>query len=225
MKMMSEKLKGTKAHQRYRTKNDEIVPGVTTITGLLNKPALVPWANRLGLQGIDSSKYRDKAADIGTLAHELVEQDLGGPKVDYSIYSGDTIDKAQNAVQSFYKWQEGVTLGTVHMIEAQLVSEEHRYGGTIDVYADIDGKSWLIDLKTGKALYWESAIQVAAYRHLLLEHGYQVDGVRILRVGRDETEGFEDRVLGNQLLDDCFAAFIHLKGVYDLQKKIKKACG
>lgn len=222
---MAEKLKGTKAHQRYRTKDNMIVPGTTTITGLLNKPALVPWANKLGLQGIDSSKYRDKTAVIGTLAHELVEQDLGGPKVDFAQYSGDTTDKAQNAVISFYEWEKTVQLGTVHMIEAQLVSEEHRYGGTIDVYADIEDKTWLIDLKTGKALYWESAVQVAAYRHLLLEHGYRVDGVRILRVGRDETEGFEDRVLGDQLLTNCFTAFIHLRNVYDLQKKIKKAWG
>ncbi|GAI86127.1 unnamed protein product, partial [marine sediment metagenome] len=37
--------------------------------GVLNKPALVPWANNLGLQGINVKDYVDDKADIGTLAH------------------------------------------------------------------------------------------------------------------------------------------------------------
>lgn len=66
---MKDKLrKASKAHVKYRTKDKVLVPGVTTITNLLNKPYLIKWANDLGLEGIDSTKYRDEAADIGTLA-------------------------------------------------------------------------------------------------------------------------------------------------------------
>ena len=39
---------------------------------VLDKPALVIWANRLGLQGIDSTKDKEKMANIGTLAHLMV---------------------------------------------------------------------------------------------------------------------------------------------------------
>ena len=68
---MADKLKkASRAHTRYYTTDGTLVPGSTTITGLLNKPALVKWANNLGLQGIDSSKYVDKAARVGTLIHE-----------------------------------------------------------------------------------------------------------------------------------------------------------
>ncbi|MBR3805105.1 MAG: hypothetical protein IKJ14_07150 [Clostridia bacterium] len=71
---MADKLKSmSKAHTRYYDSTGAVVPGATTITGLLNKPALVLWANRLGLEGIDSTKYVDKAAKIGTLIHYLVE--------------------------------------------------------------------------------------------------------------------------------------------------------
>jgi len=66
--------KRAKAHQRYRTSDGTIVPGVTTVIGILNKPALVKWANDLGLRGIDSASYVDETARIGTLAHEMVQE-------------------------------------------------------------------------------------------------------------------------------------------------------
>jgi hypothetical protein len=43
----------SKAHTIYKTAEGVRVPGATTITGLLNKPYLVPWANKLGLEGIE----------------------------------------------------------------------------------------------------------------------------------------------------------------------------
>ena len=39
--------KRSKTHQRYYDKAGTMLPGVTTILGVLNKPALVPWANKL----------------------------------------------------------------------------------------------------------------------------------------------------------------------------------
>ena len=58
-----------KAHQRYKTKDGVIVPGVTTILSILAKPALIYWSWNLGMQGIDYRKVSDKAKDIGTLTH------------------------------------------------------------------------------------------------------------------------------------------------------------
>ena len=85
---MADKLKkASKAHTRYYLQDGTLVPGATTVTGLLNKPALVKWANNLGLQGIDSSKYVDKAARVGTLIHSLVEAHITGKKADLSDYT------------------------------------------------------------------------------------------------------------------------------------------
>ena len=64
--------KKARAHTIYKLEDGTKVPGVTTVLGILNKPALVKWANNLGLQGIDSNKYRDEMADIGTLAHQMI---------------------------------------------------------------------------------------------------------------------------------------------------------
>jgi len=218
--MPSTKIKGTKAHQRYKTSEGKIVPGVTTICGVLNKPALVKWANNMGLQEIDTTKYVDKAAEIGTLAHEMVQEHLGGEAVDYALYAPDTIDKAENALLSFFEWEKSHEIAA-ELLEARFVSDTLRYGGSIDCYGELDGKMWLVDFKTGKGIYPEHGIQVSAYKNLLEEQGHVVDGVRILRIGRDETEGFEDRVFDDKYLDDCFQIFTHLRKVYELQKKIK----
>ena len=95
----------SKAHIVYKTPDGTRVPGATTITGLLNKPYLVKWANNLGLEGIDSSKYTDEAAAVGTLAHEMVQAHLQRTEVDTSRFSPIQVDLASNAVLSFLEWQ------------------------------------------------------------------------------------------------------------------------
>jgi ketopantoate reductase len=64
--------KKSRAHIVYKTPDGKRVPGVTTITGMLDKPGLVKWANNLGLQGIDSTEHVKNLARIGTLAHLLI---------------------------------------------------------------------------------------------------------------------------------------------------------
>ncbi len=41
----------TKIHTVYKAKAGERVPYVTTILGILNKPALIEWAWKLGTEG------------------------------------------------------------------------------------------------------------------------------------------------------------------------------
>src|SRR5687768_11080950 len=57
----------SKRHTQYLTADGTLVPGVTTITGQMDKPALAFAANRLGLQGIDSGVHWKGLAAIGTL--------------------------------------------------------------------------------------------------------------------------------------------------------------
>jgi hypothetical protein len=209
----------TKAHIRYKGANGENVPGVTTILGILNKPALVKWANNLGLQGIDSSRYRDEMADIGTLAHYLIMCHLTGQTPDTADYSPNQLEMAENATLSYYEWAKGHTIEPI-LVEEALVSDQYGYGGTVDLYAAVDGVKTLVDFKTGKALYPEMLYQLAAYKQLLQEHGYEVGPARILRIGRDADEGFEEKVVTG--LERQWAIFNHCLGIYNLQKVIKK---
>ena len=208
-----------KAHTRYRNKNNEIVVGTTTITGLLNKPQLVRWANNLGLEGISTDAYVDELKNVGTLAHLMIEDYINKKETDFSDFTDNQRDKAENAVLKFFAWEKENKFEP-KASELKLVSEEHQFGGQIDIYAMLNDVPTLIDLKTSKACYAEHFMQVSAYSHLLLENGHKVEDVRILRIGRNESEGFDDIRISS--LDIYWGIFKHLLGVYYLQKKIKR---
>jgi hypothetical protein len=205
------------AHRRYKTSDGKTVPGATTVTGLLNKPHLIRWANKLGLEGIDSSSYTDEAAKIGTLAHAMIQAELQGAALDQTQYSPLQIDQAENALLSFYEWKRRHTLEPVHC-EVPFVSDRMRYGGTVDCYCVLDGRPTLLDFKTGKAIYEEYFVQLAAYAELLRENGLPVEETRILRVGRDATEGFEERSVADTR--KWFEIFQNLLNVYYLKKEL-----
>jgi len=209
----------SKAHIQYKLADGTPVPGVTTVLGVLNKPYLVKWANNLGLQGIDSNKYTDAAAKIGTLAHYMVQCHLTGETPNFDDYSKSEIDQAENALISFFNWEKQHDIKPIFN-EKALVSLNYIFGGTVDCYAMIDGKLGLIDFKTGKAIYPEMIIQLAAYKQLLRENGYEVDNVRIIRIGRTEDEGFDEKTVTN--LDTQWELFTHLLEVYRLKKIIDK---
>ena len=209
-----------KAHTTYKLLDGTIVPGVTTILGILNKPALVPWANKLGLQGIDSTKYVDEKAAIGTLAHQMIANYLRGEQTDTSEYSKLQIDQAENAVLSFFEWEKNHHLEPV-FVEEPMISEHHRFGGTLDFLGTVNGEPELalIDFKTSGGIYPEMYIQVAAYRQLAFEHELDVQKVKILRIGRTEDEGFEDKPVNH--LDKRWELFLHCLAIYNLQKEVK----
>lgn len=232
----TKEFKKTKGHQRYYLKDGTLVPGVTTVLNILNKPALVGWANRLGLQGIDSTKYVDAKAEIGTVAHYLIECYLKGEKPDQDLldeYPKKAIDQAENGYLKFLYWLQSMEAqhGKFHLVgsEMQLVSEDYGFGGTIDIYGYFAGNSdvvevlpgqWLyvlIDIKTsGSGIWPEMKHQVSAYRKELLENGHRVDKVIICRVGRDEDEGYEAQEVTK--LDTHFELFKRCLDIYRLQK-------
>jgi len=206
----------TEAHIRYRNKEGKIVPGATTIVNLLAKPALIIWANRLGLQGIDSTKFRDEAAGIGSLAHYLILAYLRGEKPDTSDYTPNQLDLAENCLLFYFDWEKGHQLESV-LIETPLVSEEYQFGGTPDWYGRLDGDYTLIDYKSG-GVYEEAYYQVCAYRQLLIENGYQAPTrIVILGIPRSPDEAFTEQVYTS--FQSGWEIFEHLKAIYELRKK------
>jgi len=209
----------TKVHTVYKTEDGSRVPSVTTILGILDKPALLKWAWRCGMDGIDYKALRDNKADIGSLAHYLIMCHLKGEKSDTSEYSSQDIQLAENCFLSFLEWERHNKIKPV-LIEEPLVSQSLRFGGTIDCFAELNDDFVLIDFKTGKAIYPEMIYQLSAYKMLLESNGYEVNQSRILRIGRDENEGFEERVIANT--DTGFQLFLHCQCIYELQKQIRR---
>lgn len=210
---MAKKNKKNTAHTIYKDENGKRLPGVTTIIGQLDKPALKAWANRLGLAGIDLNSYVDDLANVGTLAHEMIQAHFTGEKLDLHEFSKNDIDRAENALISFYNWIDTIPIKPI-LNEAQLVNND--FGGTVDMLAKIGNKNVLIDFKTGSGIYEEMGYQLAGYKILLEHNGYKVDQAMIVRVGRDEEEGFEVKNFSD--LSNYEAIFNHLLAIYKLRR-------
>lgn len=211
----------TKAHQRYRLKDRTIVPGVTTIVGVLNKPALVPWANKMGLKGIDTQRYVDDKADIGTLAHALIIGELTGQEIDTSEYSQQQIDAAENACLSFYEWQKKHDL-SILLAEEPLVSEQYKFGGQYDIYGVINGTLELLDLKTGSGIWEEHYYQLGGYLLLLEEHNHAINQIRILNIPRSEDENFQEVIISGRMMELSKEMFLDCLSIYNRKKEVKR---
>lgn len=212
----------SKQHTVYKNKAGQRVPGTTTITAVMDKPALVLWANKLGLAGIDSTKYVDELATIGILAHYMIECHCKNIIPDLNDYSQNQISLANNSFKKWVDWQKTTGFIPVHN-ELQLVSEKYQFGGTIDIIGIIKGKVYLIDIKTCKGIYGEQKTQVAGgYNILGIENYYNIDHVVIIRVGRNDDEGFEQI---NISTDECLLhqkRFLICRELYEINKQIGK---
>ena len=216
---MKEKIPAkVKAHTRYKLKDGSRVPGITTVLNLRAKNALVKWSNDLGLRGISVGAYVDDLADIGTLAHAFITDHLTGQETDISDYSPNQVSLAENSVLSFWEWEEDHKIEEVFFCERPLVSEIHRFGGTLDIYAKVNGKREIIDLKSGSGIYNEAVWQVATLKVLLEENGFPVDGTRIVNIPRAETEAFLEKTVSQKENETGWSIFQHLLAVYYLEK-------
>ena len=207
-----------KAHQVYRTRGGVVVPSVTQVIGILNKPLLVNWANKLGLQGIDVRKYVDNKAEIGTVAHRMILDYFLDQETDFSEYSKEVIDKAENSFLSFLEWTKDREVKPL-FVEKSMISEVESFGGTFDFYGLVDGEKTLIDFKTGNGIYQEYFYQLAGYSILLEEAGLNVRKGMILNIPRTEDERF--LVQSVDSLEREKKIFRHLLSIYWLEREVK----
>ena len=220
-----EKTRGSRRHTQYFLKGT-LVPGVTTVTSQMDKPALAAAANRLGLRGIDSTIHWKGLATIGSLSHLLIEHRLKGtdPTEALRDFTENEQTAARNSLRYFDEWLAGRDFKFLRS-EFQLVSERHRYGGTGDCLAIINDKLTYCDFKTG-GLYLEAELQGAANAELLNENGLgTIEQVILLGLPRVADETFHQKVITDW--SDLFGLFLALREVYGrkqgIESRAKKA--
>ncbi len=106
------------------------VPGVTTILGRFKESgALMHWAFKQGQSGAKSLyEKRDEAAEAGTLAHDMVFQDLHGDPVEVPEGTDPEIEKqAWQAFDAYQSWKSMTKLRIVEQ-EFPLVSRKYEFG-------------------------------------------------------------------------------------------------
>lgn len=207
----------------YKLASGTRVPGVTTITGRFKDgSALLRWAHKCGLEGIDIDRVRDDAADAGKMGHQWIEDTIHERDLtEFPLASDDMMEKAARALMAFKDWR---SRNDVEFVETELplVSEAHRFGGTLDALARIGGKLRLVDFKTGNRVYPEHLAQLGGYAILLAEHGHEIEGADLLRLDK-EHGGFAHHEWPLSVVDIGKRAFLSMRELYDLDAALKKA--
>jgi hypothetical protein len=209
--------------QGYRNSAGEKIPGTTTIIGRFkDSGGLLHWAFKQGQSGAPSLyAERDKAAEAGTLAHDLIEAEILGKPMDPFTIETDIQQKASNAFQQFLEWREQTKIEIV-ATEKSYVSEKHQFGGTVDAIGrDMKGRIVLLDWKTSNSIYTDMLIQLAAYALLLEECDpqYTPQGFHLLRVAKESAD-FAHHFYGE--LEQAKKSFVLMRELYDLDKDLKK---
>jgi hypothetical protein len=211
---------------KYVTSDGKRVPGVTTITSRYKESGgLIHWAWQCGVDGVDYRQKRDDAGDVGHVAHALIEADIHGESFEMPPQTtAEHRAMALAALDAFRAWK---TATKVEIIETELplVSDEYRFGGTLDAVGRIVGELVLLDWKSGNKVYPEMLVQVAAYRQLWEEHYPQpITGLHLLRVGKEHGD-FHHHSWPLAVLDAGWEAFKLMRALYDLDATLKKAVG
>ncbi len=176
-------------HPTYISANGKKLPSVTTILGIINKPFLVKWANKMGLQGINVEEYNRGITGIGTLAHARIQAFLENARIDDRGYTDKEIAVSLSCFNGFMKWYEEHTVERI-LTEKSMISEEHKFGGTIDALLVVDGTPTIVDFKTSNQISSEYFSQLAAYDILLKEFGFTPEKSAILRLPKGKGEQF-----------------------------------
>jgi len=176
-------LKYSASHTVYTNELNIEVPSVTTILKILNKPALLGWANYLGFRHRNIKDELLLSSTIGTLVHQLTYSYLMNKYfifIDTHMCSKNTIKRYMN---NFLNWKLTHSIQPIYA-EKKIVLE--LFGGTIDLYCNLDNKLTIIDYKTSKIFYSSMFLQLAAYCILLEEKGYVVEQAGIILIHEND---------------------------------------
>ncbi len=211
----------------YYTRDKVRVPSVTTVISNCKIGGIDPllhWANTEGLAGRNFRETRDKAADAGTCAHARVYAHVHKQQIEAKEFGADAWVGSEAPFYAFKAWEQQTKMELVAG-EVALISEAHKYGGTLDAIA-INEKLILVDYKTSNGIYPEYLIQVRAYGELWNENNpdYKVEGYMLLRFSKQETPeqpiSFSTHYWEH--LDPAWEAFKHMRELYELNKILRR---
>lgn len=101
-------------------------------------------------------RITSSAADLGSHVHSYVEaHNLGKPMPKWPL-------PVAPFMRAFEAWVEEHK-PVFEAAEMRVYSRKYRFAGTLDALALIDGRRFIIDVKTGNGVYDEAAYQLSAY--------------------------------------------------------------
>lgn len=124
-------------------------PSITELIKLLDKPALLKWANSLGLSGKSLDDHRNSLADKGTSIHLQIER--------YVNLKEPFEDPAVNA--AFEKF-----ISDKEILEVEKNIDTEWFVGRMDIKIRHNNKIYVCDFKSNKGIFFENYLQLSAYR-------------------------------------------------------------
>jgi len=186
-----------------------ILPSVTTILDSVRKPGLEAWKER-------EPRWReisDHAADLGTRVHKAIErylnlklktrqeeeagreerevevEEVEVEEVEVEEVEVEEVEvedeEIKNPFSAFLEWEAATGFEAVG-VELGVWSEQG-YAGSLDLLGYLDGRLYVVDLKTSRIIRPEHLLQVSAYRWAYEERsGERVQGLGVLRLDKDK---------------------------------------
>ena len=200
---------------------------VTTVLGIIDKPALRYWFGKEVYQAmlVDPTmdertalakpyETSDSAKERGSTVHSLVEAYKNTKKPIENIPS-----QYAKYASAFYDFMSTHDIKVIAN-EKSVKSDDYQIAGTLDMFATIGDKSFLIDVKTGKDIYQEAGLQLSAYAQMMKETGQALDeiAVLLLETGKD---GLPTGKYKFQTMEEDFDAFLGAKALYEYINKEK----
>lgn len=231
--------------KRFYTWRNERYWSVTTILQAVPKYALVPWTAKsvaeyacdnvevvqtlleagdreaaVDLLKRATDRYRDKKAELGSAVHLAAEAyALGKPQPPWPL---EIRAHMENFAAFLNEYRPKIL-----MAEASVYNRTERYAGTLDLIGDFlnPKRRLIVDVKTGKNVYPEVALQLAMYRYaefIGLPDGSQrampaVDGAAVLHL---TAEGYDFREV--EAGDNIWRSALYVREVFRFQNDVAK---
>lgn len=225
-----------------RNGNIRYYPSVTTILKTYFNAQLARWRGDVGNQEADRIFY--EAGEKGTFVHKAFEDLCKGVVLFYNSHPDYSTDRAYRVIEDQYAYMQLSRLvrfmeavrPTIIAGEMTIVSDNHRYAGTLDLLLAIkegvyrvNGKNpvhfsggvYVADIKTSNSFHENQHWQTAAYAKALEEMGVinHVDGTLILHTkssNRTGIEGFSAKLREDHEVEEDFQNFLKVQQVYNI---------
>lgn len=239
---------------RYATEvgGRHVAPSVTGVLGIMEKPGLSfaaaketaifavlrrdEWESLTPAEAIERLRKHhrgvwDDKASRGTAVHALAHEWARGNEIDVPPDCAPYID----ALERFYADWRPSWVALERSVIYDYPDSEVSYGGSFDAIGDLaDGQRWLLDVKTGSAIYPDTALQLAAYRHAPLmgiydDTGALVDTEPMPKVAECGVLHLRDdgtyALIPMEANADEFAFFLHARRLWAWGAASKKVMG
>ena len=211
---------------------DEIIPSATKVLDIISKPALIPWALKVGANWLEKNFFFDEDASSNKTkvykSRMAIEPLIKGMKSAYRSKSYDAI----NIGNITHNWVEEAINWKLEGGEIPKMPKQEEAVNSIEAFKDwvsqnvVEWKSSeekLFNRKyryaTSKAVYPEYHLQVAAYAKAVEDiHGIPVDATYILRCDK-ATGRFE--AVRSTAIEENFQAFLAALTLHRRMKELR----